>query len=208
MTTEATTAVPDGYMQDPQGRLVPASMVKDIDKLRDQTVRSIVQRAQVLSKQLATFKHAAFSDIATFVETSGEQWGAKIGGNKGNVTLYTYDGRFKVIRQVQELVKFDEQLQAAKVLIDECITEWSTGSRDEIKVLVNDAFAVNKEGMVNTQRVLGLARLNITDEKWRRAMEAIGASITVIGSRSYIRVYERVGDTDQYRPIGLDLASV
>ena len=204
----AAPAIPEGYMQDPQGRLVPVAMVKEIDKLRDQTVRAIVDKAINLNHHLRTFKAEAFSDVAVFVETSTEQWGAKLGGSKGNVTLYTFDGRYRVERRVQELIRFDEQLQAAKALIDECITDWSTGSRDEIKVLVNDAFQVNKEGMVNTQRVLGLARLNITAEKWKRAMEAISASVTVVGSRSYIRVYERVGDTDTYRQIGLDLASV
>jgi hypothetical protein len=30
----------------------------------------------------------------------------------------------------------------------------------------------------------------------------------VVGSKSYIRVYERIGDTDQYRPISLDIAGV
>lgn len=208
MTNDKPQAPPPGYMQDPHGRLVPEAMVKPIDMLRDQTVRRIVDQAHQLSKALAAFKAQAFSDVATFVETSAEQWDAKVGGNKGNVTLITYDGRYKLIRQVQELIRFDEQLQAAKALIDECITDWATGSRDEIKVLVNDAFNVNKEGMVNTQRVLSLRRLNIADEKWKRAMDAISASLTVTGSRSYIRVYERVGDTDKYVQIGLDLASV
>lgn len=36
-------------------------------------------------------------------------------------------------------------------------------------------------------------------------MKAIGEACQVIGSKSYIRVYERVGDTDQYQPIALIL---
>lgn len=206
MTT--TTTPPSGYMQDAQGRLVPDGMVKDIDKLRDQTVQTIVKAAGILNDSLRTFKVGAFSDIAAFVQTSAEQYDVKLGGDKGNVTLYSFDGRYKVVRQVQENLRFDERLKAAKALIDECITAWSAGSRDEIKVLVNDAFKVDKEGDVNTNRVLGLRRLNIADEKWQRAMQAIGDSVSVVGSRSYVRVYERVGDTDQYRAIPLDLAAV
>jgi hypothetical protein len=199
---------PEGYMQDPQGRLVPAGVVKDIDKLRDQTVREIVKKAQLVHLQLKAFKQQTFADIAAFLETSVEQYDVKLRGDKGNVTLYSYDGRFKLIRQVQETIKFDERLKAAKALIDECITDWSAGARDEIKVLVNDAFKVDKEGDVSTNRVLGLRRLKITDPKWQRAMEALSDSLNVIGSRSYVRVYERVGDTDQYQAIVLDLASV
>jgi hypothetical protein len=202
------TPPPDGYMQDAQGRLVPTGTVKDIDKLRDQTVRAIVDQAKGVHAVLCRFKRNTFSDIAAFVVTSAEQYEVKIGGEKGNVTLYSYDGRYKVVRQVQETIKFDERLKAAKALIDACITDWAAGARDEIKVLVNDAFKVDKEGDVSTNRVLSLRRLNISDPKWQRAMQAISDSLSVIGSRSYVRVYERVGDTDQYQAIPLDLASV
>ena len=56
----------------------------------------------------------------------------------------------------------------AKALVDECIQDWSAGSRDEIKVLVNDSFYVDKTDKINTQRILGLRRLNIEDEKCRQ----------------------------------------
>jgi hypothetical protein len=202
------TTTPEGYVRDAQGRLVPESMVKPIDKLRDQTVQQIVKSALQVHEALRQLKLSAFDDIAAFVDTSVEQFGVRPGGNKGNVTLHTFDGRFKVMRSNHDTIKFDERLRAAKALIDECITAWSEGSRDEIKVLVNDAFRVDKEGDVSTSRVLGLRRLNIVDPKWLRAMQAISESFSVIGSRSYVRVYERIGDTDQYRPIALDIASV
>ena len=111
-------------------------------------------------------------DVAAFVALSAEQYGAKVGGNKGNLTITTYDGRYKVQRQVSETLVFDERLQAAKALIDECITEWTEGSRDEIRALINDAFQVDKEGRINTGRVLSLRRLKIDDERWRQAMLA------------------------------------
>ncbi|RQO63136.1 sulfate transporter [Paucibacter sp. KBW04] len=206
--SEIKTDVPTGFMRDAQGRLVPESMVKPIDKLRDQTVRDLIGKALVINKALAEYKARAFADIAAMVITSAEQFEVKLGGDKGNVTLYSFDGEFKVVRQVQENIKFDERLKAAKALIDECITEWSDGSSDEIKVLINDAFQVNAEGDVNTNRVLGLRRLNIRAPKWLRAMDAIGESFSVVGSRSYVRLYRRVGDTDKYQAITLDLASV
>lgn len=205
--TTATLPTP-GYMTDAAGRLVPVSKIKPIDLLRDQTVTTLIKQAQQISADLARFKAAAFTDIAAMLVTSAEQYDVKLGGEKGNVTLYSFDGRFKVVRQVQENIKFDERLKAAKALIDECITEWSAGSDDNIKVLVNDAFAVDREGDVNTNRVLGLRRLNITDPKWLRAMQAIGDSFSVVGSRAYVRLYERVGDTDTYVAIPLDLAAV
>ncbi|WP_310460439.1 DUF3164 family protein [Sphaerotilus sp.] len=195
-------------MEDAKGRLVPVSSVKPIDMLREQLVIGIVEDAVQLNAMLAEFKRGTFADIAAFVATSAEQYGVQLGGKKGNVTLFSYDGRFKIIRQAQDNIRFDERLQAAQALINECLTEWSVGSRDEIKTLINDAFRVDQEGHVNTGRVLALQRLNIQAEKWLRAMDAIRDSVQVVGSSSYVRVYERIGDTDQYRPIALDLAAV
>lgn len=207
MNATPNTTQPTGYMQDAAGRLVPESKVKPIDLLRDQLVRDLVAGAVGLNAAIAKFKGHAFGDIAAFVTASAEQYDVRLGGDKGNVSLYSYDGRYKIQRQVQDSIKFDERLKAAKALIDECIFEWSQGSSDNIMVLVNDAFAVDREGDVNTNRVLALRRLNITDPKWLLAMQAIGDSISVVGSRSYVRFYERVGSSDQYRPITLDLAS-
>ncbi len=200
--------MPSGYWKDGEGRLVPENMVKPIDRARDELVRELVDKARKVSAVLAEFKSKAFGDIGAFVEMSGEQYGVKLGGIKGNVTLLSFDGRYKIVRQIQEHLVFDERLQAAKQLIDACIQNWTEGSRDEIKALINDAFQVNKEGKINTARVLGLKRLNINDEKWLRAMQAIADSVQVAGSKPYIRVYERVGDTDQYQPISLDVAGV
>lgn len=210
MDTQIQTppTVPPGWMQDAQGRMVPPSLVAPIDLLRDQTVRDLVNKAIAINAALREFKAQAFADIAAMVVTSAEQYGVSLGGGKGNVTLYSYDGVYKLVRQVQENIKFDERLKAAKALIDECITEWADGSSDEIKVLINDAFQVNSEGDVNTNRVLGLRRLAIKHPKWLTAMQAISDSFSVVGSRSYVRLYQRVGDTDKYQAITLDLASV
>ncbi len=198
--------IPEGYMQDAAGRLVPVSTIKPIDIERDKLVIEIAEKAKELSALIVQFKGRVFGDIAAFVSMSAEEYGVKIGGQKGNVTLMSFDGRYRVQRAIAEHISFDERLQAAKALIDECITDWSQGSRDEIKVLVNDAFQVDKEGNINTGRVLGLRRMKIDDARWGRAMSAIAEAVQVIGSKSYVRVYERVGETGEYKAISLDVA--
>lgn len=199
--------VPEGYMQDGQGRLVPVKMVKEVDKARDSLVREIAGKALALREAMKGFRDDAMGDVAAFIELSAEQYGAKVGGNKGNVSLTTYDGAFKVQRNMAESLVFDERLQAAKELIDECITEWTEGSRDELKTLILDAFQVDKEGRINTGRVLSLRRLAIDDERWRRAMQAVSDSLQVAGSKAYLRVYTRRPD-GKYEPITLDLAAL
>jgi len=125
------------------------------------------------------------------------------------VTLRSFDGRFKVERAIQDCIVFDERLQVAKQLIDECISDWlAEGSRPEVAVLARDAFQVDKEGRVSVGKVLGLRRFAFKDERWQRAMSVIAECILVVGSRSYIRVYERVGLSNKYVAIGLDLAAL
>ena len=206
MTTENT--IPEGYRADAKGCLVPESMIKPIDRARDELVQELAHQAKGVSDSLRDFKAKVFADINAFVDLSAEQYDVKLGGKKGNLTLFSFDGAFKVQVAIAEHMVFDERLQAAKHLIDECIIDWSQGSRDEIKVLVQSAFQTDKEGKINTGRVLALRRLDIRDEKWQKAMQAIGESLQVVGSKEYVRFYERIGNTDQYRPISLDVAAV
>lgn len=200
--------IPAGYRKDAQGRLVPESLIGPIDRMRDDLVLELVKGAEAASASLAEFKQRAFADVAAFVSLSAEKYGVKRGGSKGNVTLYSYDGMYRVTVAVADHMVFDERLQAAKHLIDECIIDWSQGSRDEIKVLVQSAFDTDKEGKINVGRVLELRRLDIKDEKWQAAMLAIGESLQVVGSKSYVRFYKRVGNTDRYEAIPLDVAAV
>lgn len=200
--------VPAGYMRDTQGRLVPVAIVKEIDKVRDNLVIELIGHAKAAAEQMARFKGAAMGDIEAFVELSGEKYGVYMGGKKGNVTLMSYDGRYKVQRAIAEHLVFDERLQVAKTLIDECIHEWAANASVEIRALVDHAFKTDAEGKVSPGRILGLRRLDITHPKWQQAMQAIGDAMQIAGSKSYLRLYERVGDSDQYRQIALDFAAV
>lgn len=200
--------VPEGYWKDARGALIPEDMIKPIDRERDALVRDLVSAAKGLNRALKNFKDSSMADIAAFVELSAEQYGAKIGGVKGNVTLYSFDGKYKIQRAISEHMQFDERIQAAKSLIDECLQEWTEGSRSEIKTLIERAFDVDKEGNLNTNKILALRRVDIQDDRWKRAMDAISESVQVVGSKSYIRLYERIGETDQYRAISLDMAGV
>jgi hypothetical protein len=196
----------EGYMKDAKGRMVPIDLVKPVDLARDQLVHEIVGRSLELSRILGDFKRHSLEDLRAFIELSAEQYGVKIGGRKGNVTLTSYDGEFRVLIAIDERITFDERLQAAKALIDECIKSWTVGARGELKVLVDDAFAVDKQGKINTNRVLGLRRLEITDPTWLRAMDAISDSVMVTESKEYIRVYRR-NERGEYDLVSLDIAA-
>jgi len=205
MTAVAT--IPQGYLEDAKGRLIPETKVKPVDKLRDELVRGVVVAAKEAQTALRNFRANTLGDIQAFADLSAEKYGAKRGGIKGNISLLSFDGRYKVQVQISDHLSFDERLQAAKSLIDECLTEWAQGSTDEIKAIINQAFAVDKEGRVNTGAILGLRKLDIQDGRWREAMEAIADSLQVIGSKKLLRAYERQED-GSYAPIPLDIAAL
>ena len=150
------------YMEDAQGRLVPMDLIKEIDKTRDFLVRDLVHQAMVLQDRMIAFKKNAMSEIRCFVELSAMEWNVKIGGKKGNITLYSFDGSYRAQVQVSENMVFDEQLQIAKKMIDECLTKWTRQSSSEIKTLINDAFQVDKEGRINTKRILSMGKAKAT----------------------------------------------
>lgn len=198
---------PDGYMSDSKGRLVPLNLVKEQHLLEDQTVKKILEYAENLHKHIKRFRGHTFEDVATFKDILAEKYNAKKGGAKGNVTLTSYDGCQKVTVQVQDFLAFGPELQIAKSLFDECISEWSEGADDKIHALVDHAFQVDKEGLINRSALFGLRRVNIDDEKWLAAISALNDSIRVQGSREYVRFYKRDTPRDRWIAITIDLAS-
>ena len=206
-TTEAP-AIPRGYWQDASGNLIPVSKIKNIDKARHHVVYDLAGKAIAMRNLLLDFKVDVMAAVAGFVQASADEYGTKVGGAKGNVTLVSFDGRYKIIRQVQESLAFDERLQVAKSLIDECVHDWAKGANKNIQALVNHAFQVDKQGQVSTARVLGLRQLAIEDEKWRQAMAAIADSMRTTASKSYVRFYERVDSTGEYVAIPLDVSAL
>lgn len=202
-----TNNIPEGYRINAQGHLVPESQVKPLDKLRDEVVMNIIESARQQRQQLAAFKLNSMQEIADFIDLSAAEYGVEFGGAKGNVSLVSFDGRYKLLRAVGEHRVFDERIQAAKTLIDTCINQWSGGADEKIMALVDHAFRVNKQGKIDINQVLGLRQLNIDDERWNEAMDAVADVIQVTGTSQYLRMYERQGD-GSYKQISLDLAKL
>lgn len=193
------------YLRNAKGGLDPIETIREIDIARDEVVRELAKIAENVNKTLAEFKKTALETIAAFVSLAADQHGVTLGGEKGNVTLRAYDGSLSIQRDISELITFDEGLQIAKQLIDECMREWTKNAGPELRAIVDEAFQVDKQGKISTTRVLGLRRLDIKDVKWKKAMDVISDSVTITGTRAYIRVYKRNGDTEHQIP--LDLAN-
>ena len=195
------------YRQDARGNLVPIANMKPIDLARDDFIREAFAQILPLREQMAELKAQQMADANAFIDLSVEQYGAKR-SVKGNTMLTSFDGKQRIIIAQADVLHFDERLQAAKALIDECLNEWTQDSRAELKAFVLQAFDVSKEGKINVRKVMDLRKLEIDDPKWKRAMQAIADSLHTQATREYIRYYQRNEETGKYEQVVLDFAGV
>lgn len=195
------------YMRDPKGRLTPLELVSDQDRLIDGFVRERLAKAAAMSAAIAAFRQETFEEVAALRELLLERYGAKKGGEKGNVSFTTFDGLGRVQVQVADRLTFGPEIQAAKALIDECLQEWTADGRAEVRRIVLDAFQVDKEGQVNRARILGLQRLAIDDPRWVSAMQAITDSRRSDSTAEYARFHRRSSPDASWTAISLDAAT-
>ena len=188
--------IPEGYMENAQGCLVPRANIRPIDIERDALVKEKMEKIKALQAEMRAVKASLLSDVDAFVQLSGERYGVRLGGVKGNVQLLSFDGKYKLCRDYGQLLT-----------IDGCLRRWCKDSRPELRAVVEQAFKVDKKGRINTGAVLGLRRIEIDDPDWKEAMRAITESLQVLDSRVYVRAYER-NASGAYQPISLDFANV
>lgn len=194
------------YMADAKGNLVPVEAIKPADRLEDEMVRKIMVFASSLSNQISRFRGHTMTDLGEFDALLQQEYNATKGGPKGNRTYQTFDGLKKVTIQIADFVDFGPQLQVAKRLLDECLTEWAADSRPEIRAVITRAFNTDKEGQVNRSEIFMLLRLDIEDTRWQDAMRAIREAMRITGSKEYVRFYERASITDGWRAVTIDMA--
>lgn len=208
--TDTKQTVPAGYRADDKGRLVLEKNIRPIDLIRDDLVNNIIARAKATREVIADFRRKAEADVEAFLKLAAEEHGVEFKAvkGKGNLTLKSFDGNRKIIFDSARRLDFDEKIHIAKQLLDECIIDWSEGINDNLRTLIDQAFELDQSGKMDVRAILHLSRLNIDDEKWRKAVALIRDSVTTESTKSYIRCYERPDDSSETELIGLDIASV
>ena len=135
---------------------------------------------------------------------SASAYGVEIGGEKGNVTLTSYDGTLKVVRSRADEIAFTEEVRVTRELCFRCIEKWSAGANANLATLVRKSFETDKDGHLSASKILSLRSYEITgDADWDAAMAALDGAVQVIGSRQYVRFYRRGAD-GKYAQVGVD----
>lgn len=199
------------HLVNAKGHQVPIHLVEDTDRLIDEQVREIHAHAETLMNQIARFRGHTHDDIQSLMELLGEKYGVTPRGmregGRGNVSFKSYDGLVKVEISVQDYVEYGPELQIAKKLVDQYITEVSETVPDEAKVLLNHAFEVDKEGKVNREALYALRRLKIEHPTWARAMKAITDSQRIASTREFVRISTRPNARTGFKSLPINLAN-
>lgn len=190
-----------------RGKSVPISYVNPMDRKKDATVESIIKAALKMEAKQRELKAKWLKKIAEFYAALQAEAGVAVEG-KGNICLTNFSGDKQVEFSMHDIIAFDEKLGIAKQLIDGCLSKWSVDAHPNLKVVIDQAFEVDKKGNVNTSAILKLRELNIKDGDWQTAMEMIADSISVSGTRQYLNVRIRKNPTDKFRTINLNMSSM
>ncbi len=195
-------------LTDGKGRHCPINTIHPVDLARHDLVIDRLAEAKALRDQLRAFKEQTFTDVEAFIELSAADYDVKMGGVKGNLAMVNHDETLKLRIAISERIAFDERLQVAKALFDELVAEHSAGLDEVIAVLIQEVFKVDKAGKVDARKVLDLRKYKVKHPKWEKAMQAINDSIKIMGSKTYIQIYDRETPNDEWELVSLDLAKV
>lgn len=197
------------HLQDAKGRWVPLSAIRPIDLLMDEMVRKVASYADDLSAELARFKTYTDADIAAFDALIVQEFKAEaVQGVRGNRTFLSFDGLTMLKVAVSDRIVLGPELQAAKAVLDAIIRRRGEGADTFLVTLVKRAFQVDQEGRVDVPAILALRRMDVDDPAWPDFCAAIDASVRIIGSKRYVRLYRREIQDGSWRMIPLDLAAV
>lgn len=189
------------FREDSRGAWMPESSIKPQDILKDDLVESAADKIVDMRDKMKQLNQEIKDEIRAYIELIGEKYGVKLKGNKGNITLTSYDGRTRIVISISESIYLDENVIAAKELIDEYLEDEIKDASFDIKQLVTSAFRV-KQGVLDVRSILKLRSLHIDDERWKKAMDIIADSIVVKSSKSCLRLYKQNAEgTMEYVPL-------
>lgn len=193
------------YLVNSSGDAIPIENVRPRDIRADRIVKIAHLEAEFARNVLQYLKSEVYTSIEDQLEYMAREYDIDRHNEGGNQTLSTYDNNKKIEVRVQKKMEFGSEIQLAKELIDDCLNRWSEGANRNLKAVVMNAFKVDQSGKVDRNAILNLRNLEIDDEKWNQAMDLISDALHEVGSKSYVRFRQRVGEERKWESISIDI---
>ncbi|HRR34743.1 MAG TPA: DUF3164 family protein [Kiritimatiellia bacterium] len=193
--------VPDGYVKNAKGWLLPAADVKSKDLLEGRFVDEFHRLAAAAAAACAHVRLAAFAESDALVGMIVEDAGGCHDGHAGKVTLQNMRATRRITIDRRDTVAFGPEVQAAKDLVMACVRKWSDGANAHLVQLAMAAFQANGRGDLSVSKVAALWRIECQDADWQTAMAALKEALRPTGTASYLRFHERTGPDGKWQLI-------
>ena len=176
------------------------------ETLRDDSITSMVSYAIQLNESLKGFKKSSFEVIETLYKMLQEHSNRHAQG-KGNVTLDTADGQFRVVFKRSDNTRFDERAtQAEAHILDFLTSEYPEGSNTSKLIR---SLLERKKGQLDKNLVLKLIGMknDFDNEHWKMGIDLLQESIVPDETRFYAEYFYRSND-GEWLPIVLNFAKL
>lgn len=205
---ETQVVVKKEYWENSSGKLVPIESIEPEDQARDAFVTQIISDAIAFQAETARVKADFANRIEAFLngkamKVTKKPW-------EGNATITDFSGLNRIIRKIGKFMVFDENLNLAKQIIDECVIQWGANSNSNLVAMVNMAFNVNNAGAVDREAILSLKKLPVdgpTKPRWQEAMDLITKSQQTQATKEYF-FFQTREPKEEWVTIVMDFSSI
>jgi len=198
---------PTGFMFDPSSNLIRIENIDDHQLQEDTLVSKLFPRVKTLHQQLLQFKQQVIEEfeahISDCIKLHGILRYSKI---KGNLSLYSFNGRYKVERSIRDKIEVNSTIEAARQHFDIYIKAIEAKADGDIKVLISRAFN-STNGKISTSRLTDLLNAKINHPEFKKAATLLKESLFKCGDVVYYRFYER-DDSGNYQAVSLQFSAL
>ena len=191
-------------MKDSNGDDVPLKYVSAYDKARDRVTRKILARFLKARAGLEKLVAECIVDLDTLKGTKEKL------GQKGNFQASSFDGLINVQIRQQYNILLDSRVARARELmleyIDGILGKVGGNDAQALKLIVDEAFRANNDGILPTSKIMALMRMEIDNDNWREAKSILQDAIKPQKGKRYLLCETRANTQKEFRAIRLDIA--
>ena len=195
------------FLENSKGKRVPIELINPADRDRERMINQVFELAEELQVQLIETKQKMYFAIAEFMKKHG---GVPEFDVASMEQLHFTD--FAAKRQLQirkaEKIDYNEQLNTALRLLNECVEEWTQGDRPELCSLIQQVVSAGKKGKIDHAMLLRLQRINSTYPKFQKAQQLIAASINTYFAKQYLLIRKRDNAEGKFQTVNLNFSGI
>jgi hypothetical protein len=178
---------------------------KDYEQLRDETALKLVGKAVALADAIKDFKVEVFSDMSGLYELLKEYSNRHADG-KGNFTIESSDGTYKIEFTRQTLGSFDERADQAEKHIIDFVNSHFAGD-EKTKEFITGLLERSK-GKFDVKQVQKLYAMeaSYTDPNWLEGIRLFKEAWKLSETKDYTRFFIKY--KSEWKAVNLNFSSI